>query len=541
MSSGRRPDAAFPRRIGGWLRRAWRASPLRVRLVLVVAILVAVALTGTGIAAAATMGSYLVGRVDAGLRGAADPLETQLLGGSAALGTAGSLPPPAGVGASQAGGASHDRLPSVYVVEILDAAGTVVSGPTSNLVDPDQPLPHLPHPTTKEVAAHGQRLFTVGSVQGDGQWRVLASPTSLADGRPGTLLAAQSLDGVQETVDRLVALLLIIGLAALVIITGVGYLIIRASMRPLRAVETAAATIAAGDLSHRVPDADRRTEVGHLAASLNTMLGGIETAFADREASEQAARSSEERMRRFVADASHELRTPLTSIRGFAELFRKGAVTGGGDLDRLMRRIEDEATRMGVLVDDLLTLARLDQQRPLAQRPVDLLALTGDAVLAARSLAPDRPIHLELAGTDPPPIVIGDEARLRQVLDNLTANALQHTPTGTPVTVTVGTGIGAHSGAPAVTVTVADKGPGLSAEASSRVFERFYRADAARDRSGGTGLGLAIVAGLIAGHGGHVEVTSHPGAGACFRVELPLAGATSTPAGTHPAGATDTR
>ncbi len=322
---------------------------------------------------------------------------------------------------------------------------------------------------------------------------------------------------MQETVGRLVALLLIIEVATLVVITGIGYLVIRVSMRPPRTVEAAAASIAAGDLSVRVPDADPRTEVGHLAASLNTMLGGIEAEFTDRAASEQAARTSEERMRRFVADASHELGTPLTTIRGFAELFRKSAATGRGDPDRLMRRIQNEATRMGLLIDDLLLRARLDQQRPIARRPVDMLALAGDAVLDAHAVAPDRAIRLEVADVDPPPIVTGDEARLRQVLGNLLANALGHTPTGTPVIVTVGIGIGTHSGAPAVRVTAADQGPGLSDEAASRVFELFYRADATRDRlGGGTGLGLAMVAGLVAGHGGHVDVTSRPGAGACF-------------------------
>ncbi|MEO7125588.1 MAG: HAMP domain-containing sensor histidine kinase [Nakamurella sp.] len=526
-----RAVAAFFRWAGGWLRRIWRASPLRVRLVVVVVILITVALTGAGIAATATMNGYLVGRIDAGLRSAAGPLQAQLLGGTDVPGAAGGMTPNAtGDGAASNGDDNHQGLPSVYVVEALDAAGTVVLGPTSNLIDRNQPLPKLPHLTVEKVAAHGQRLFTVDSVEGDGHWRVLVAPTTLANGQPGTLLTAQSMDGVQETVDQLVVLLLIIGVTTLAIITAIGYLVIRASMRPLRAVEAAAAMIAAGDLTHRVPDSDPRTEVGHLAVSLNTMLGGIEAAFADRAASEKAARSSEERMRRFVADASHELRTPLTSIRGFAELFRKGATTGGADLGRMMRRIEDEAARMGLLVDDLLLLARMDQQRPLAQRPVDMLALAGDAVLDARAVAPDRPIELKLTGTDPPPIVIGDEARLRQVLGNLMANALRHTPTGTPVTVTVGTGIGTHSAAPAVTVTVTDEGPGLSADSAARVFERFYRADPGRNRSaGGTGLGLAIVAALITSHGGHVDVTSQPGAGACFRIELPLAGSSATP------------
>jgi two-component system OmpR family sensor kinase len=315
--------------------------------------------------------------------------------------------------------------------------------------------------------------------------------------------------------------------------------LVRASLRPLREVERAATRIAAGDLAHRVPEADPRTEIGQLTGALNTMLGEIETAFAERAASaeaarhseetarrsEDAARRSEERMRRFVADASHELRTPLTSIRGFAELYRHSSASGEVDVARLMMRIEDEAKRMGLLVEDLLMLARLDQQRPFQQVPVDLLALSSDAVHDARLLAPDRRIELHLGATDPPPIVVGDEPRLRQVLANLVGNALRHTPAGTPVTVRVGSSANG-SGAAVAAVEVADEGPGMAEDEAARVFERFYRADPSRNRDeGGSGLGLAIVSALVAAHGGRVQLRTKPGAGACFRVELPLAGA----------------
>jgi two-component system OmpR family sensor kinase len=308
------------------------------------------------------------------------------------------------------------------------------------------------------------------------------------------------------------------------VFAGVGYVVVRASLRPLRDVEDTAAAIAAGDLARRVPHGDPRTEVGRLSGALNTMLAEIETAFEQRAVSEAAARRSEERMRRFVADASHELRTPLTTIRGFAELYRQGAARSEADLARLMRRIEDEANRMGLLVEDLLLLARLDQQRPLAQLPVDVLALAGDAVHDAQAVAPDRAVTLEVGRTDPPPIVIGDEARLRQVLANLIGNALQHTPAGTPVTVRVTTAPAAPGGRAAVHLAVADAGPGLSEDDAARVFERFFRADPARSRDeGGTGLGLAIVAALVAGHGGSVRLDTAAGTGATFTVELPLA------------------
>jgi two-component system OmpR family sensor kinase len=226
-------------------------------------------------------------------------------------------------------------------------------------------------------------------------------------------------------------------------------------------------------------------------------------------------------MRRFVADASHELRTPLTSIRGFAELYRQGAVRDPDELERLMRRVEDEAARMGLLVEDLLLLARLDQQRPLRREPVDLLRIVTDATHDARVLAPDRQVDLDVRG-DEAPVVLGDEPRLRQVVTNLVSNALTHTPAGTPVAVTVDTA--RPPGRPCwVRVAVHDRGPGLPPEARERVFERFYRADPSRTRAaGGTGLGLSIVAALVAAHGGQVTVESEPERGTTFAVDLPL-------------------
>ena len=191
------------------------------------------------------------------------------------------------------------------------------------------------------------------------------------------------------------------------------------------------------------------------------MLGQIESAFRAREASESSALASEERMRRFVADASHELRTPLTSIRGFAELYRQGAVPDPQSLDRVMRRVEDEAARMGLLVEDLLLLARLDQQRPLEHEPVDLLEVAGDAVHDARVLAPDRTIGLDLLG-DGAPVVLGDESRLRQVVTNLVSNAVTHTPAGTPVQVTVEVTAADADGAQRVLLAVTDHGPGMT-------------------------------------------------------------------------------
>jgi len=275
-----------------------------------------------------------------------------------------------------------------------------------------------------------------------------------------------------------------------------------------------AGAIAAGDLTRRVKPAESRTEIGRLGLALNSMLAQIEAAFEER-------RASEDRLRRFVADASHELRTPLTSIRGYSELFRRGAGARPEDLAKSMRRIEAEASRMGVLVDDLLLLARLDQGRPLEREPVDVAKVATDAVDGARAIDPSRPIDLQVNGVAS---VIGDEGRLRQVIDNLLDNARVHTPPGTPV------GVRVSSQADEVLLSVTDNGPGLPPEAADRVFERFYRGDPARSReTGGAGLGLSIVSAIVEAHGGTVTVSSPDGTGATFEVRLPASSGASEP------------
>jgi two-component system, OmpR family, sensor kinase len=299
----------------------------------------------------------------------------------------------------------------------------------------------------------------------------------------------------------------------LLVLGVAGYWVVHRSLRPLIEVEQTAAAIAAGQLDRRVPQRDPGTEVGRLSLALNGMLAQIQRAVASSESSAAQARSSEDRMRRFITDASHELRTPLTTIRGFAELYRQGAAS---DVEMLMSRIESESSRMGLLVEDLLLLARLDAQRPLERHRVDLLALATDAVHDAQSIAPKRTITMEVFDGPGTPEVLGDEARLRQVLGNLVANALQHTPEAAGVTVRVGT-----DGDNAV-LEVCDEGPGMTSQDAQRVFERFYRTDSSRARaSGGTGLGLSIVDSLVYAHGGTVSVTTAPGHGCRFKVNLP--------------------
>jgi two-component system OmpR family sensor kinase len=409
------------------------------------------------------------------------------------------------------------RRPDEYAFQVSSPDGTVLQPFVFNRDDVSPPA--LPALSAASVQARAGRPFTVAARDGHSRWRVLEFAAQRRDGTPVVAVVAAPLDDVDSTVRRLTLLELGIGAGVLVVFALLGYGAVRSSLRPLVQVEETAEAIAGGDLSRRVPESDPGTEVGRLSRSLNAMLAQIEQSFLAQQSSESAARLSEERMRRFVADASHELRTPLTSIRGFAELYRQGAVSDTEELDRVMRRVEDEAARMGLLVDDLLLLARLDQQRPLVREPVDLLVLAGDAAHDASAVDPDRDVTVQVVGDDAP-IVLGDDARLRQVIGNLVTNALTHTPAGTPVTLRVG----ADRPTAMAAVEVVDKGAGLSPEQSARIFERFYRADSSRSRShGGSGLGLSIVAALVAAHGGRVEVDTAPGQGATFRVLLPLA------------------
>jgi two-component system OmpR family sensor kinase len=485
-------------------RRLLERTPLRVKLIVAVLALVTVALVLIGLASSASLEGYLVGRLDDQLALVAGRYthEQDEFG-----------PGP--------GGDRGHGPPSPFLVQRFDANGRLTGSVPTNSLDTDEPPPRLPGDAAW-FSGHAGKSATVPASSGDGRWRVVVEPT----GDSGSVVVAASLDGIDSTTRQLRTIDLVVSLVVLALLAGAGAAIVRASLRPLVEIEQTARAIAAGDLTRRVPDRDPRTEVGRLGRALNTMLAQIESAFSARAASEASARRSEDRMRRFVADASHELRTPLTTIRGFAELYRQGAARDPAEPDRLMRRIEDQAARMGLLVEDLLLLARLDRQRPLDRGPVDLLALATEAVADASAVAPDRRIELLLSSDDGQPrhalVVLGDSQRLRQVLANLVGNALRHTPAGSPVEVRVGEAT--LDGRPGAAVEVVDHGPGLTPEQTERVFERFYRADPARSGGdGGTGLGLSIVAALVAVHGGTVQVDSVPGRGARFRVVLPLA------------------
>ncbi len=485
-------------RLGRAVRSAPANTPLRVKLVTALLALVALALTIAGIVGTTALRTYLLDRVDGNLAATAHDIVERGRGG----------PPP--------GSRGGPALSTSYYQQVTDGAGQLVFSPSLAVprAGSRQTPPRLPTLTPARVAGLDGRPFTAPASGAGHRWRVLVAALPRD---PGAVTVATSLDDVDSTVGRLQRINLVVSLLVLAALGLLGYAVVRRSLRQLVEVEATAGAIAAGDLSRRVPNAGERTEVGRLATALNAMLARIESAFSAQRASESRARASEERMRRFVADASHELRTPLTSIRGFAELYRQGAVPEPTAMSRVMRRIESEATRMGLLVEDLLLLARLDQQRPLERAPVDLLGLAADAVQDARAISPDHPASLEVATEDVPPVVLGDDARLRQVVANLVSNAVRHTPPGTAITVTVAT-----AGEDAV-LSVLDTGPGLGQEDAARAFERFYRADAARTRAhGGTGLGLSIVAALVAAHGGTVDLDTAPGAGARFTVRLPL-------------------
>jgi two-component system OmpR family sensor kinase len=333
-------------------------------------------------------------------------------------------------------------------------------------------------------------------------FRVIAVPSAA-----GTVIAAISLRNEISTLAHLVRFNFIVGAAVLAILAIVAAVVLTRSLRPLRRIATTADAIVAGDLTARVPEASRRSEIGRVATALNRMLDENEAAFAQRDATEN-------KLRQFLADASHELRTPLTSIRGYAELFRRGASQRPEDLAKAMRAIEDEATRMGILVEDLLLVTRLDDGRPLERIPVALDDLAEEAVDAARVVEPDRSLSFEFA--ERPLVVAGDRDRLRQALDNLLANVRQHTPAGAPALLSL-SAIDNQ-----VVLTVEDTGPGVPDSERERIFDRFFRPDTRRGRErGGAGLGLAIVRSIITAHGGEISVRPARPHGSIFEIRLP--------------------
>jgi len=465
---------------------------LRGRLLLGLIALVVAGLVVADIATYSALQSFLIQRVDKQLYDARYSAPEYVIG-ELAQGDRGRPGP-------------GSALPTGIYVEIHAPDGSSVRQAFPGFGESTKARPVLP--SQLDPGPPGTiSTFTVQGTDGVSQYRVMVETPTRGPTTGDTVVLAVPLTDVQSTLDLLLLLELSVGAVVLLALAVFAWFVIGVGLRPLERMGATAKEIAAGDLSRRVEPATPRTEIGRLGLALNGMLSQIESAFAERTRSEQ-------RLRRFLADASHELRTPLTSIRGYAELLRRGAAQPARDAALARRRIEEEAIRMSVLVDDLLLLARLDQGRPLEQAPVDLGRIARDACADAGAVARQRRISLDVVG---PVWITGDDQRMRQVVGNLLSNAIVHTPPESPIEVMVSSQDGK------ATLIVADHGSGLTEEEARRVFEPFYRADAGRSRDrGGSGLGLSIVAAVVAAHGGSVDVSRTEGGGATFRVQLPL-------------------
>jgi two-component system OmpR family sensor kinase len=487
---------------------------LRTRLLLAVGAVAVVALAFADVTVYASLRSYLYNQADMTLQ--VSHVAVEQAAGPNVPSNPGSGPVPPGQGGnSDFCAIGRESAPGMFL-EVRTTDNGIVNSETCPAFTPGKISysPKLPSVITgfTLTAADPQEplvYFTVPStIPGGPLFRVRASKLKAG----GVLIVADPIANISNTLDQLLALELLVTGGALVGAILLGLWLVRVGLRPLRDVVRTAEAISGGDLMHRVPNANTRTEVGHVASALNVMLERIQAAFADLQLSEN-------RLRRFVSDASHELRTPIAAVSAYAQLFKRGAAEHQEDLPRVMDGIERETARMGRLVEDLLLLARLDEQHPFDLEPVELVGLAAEAIETARTVGPAWPISFV---ADEPVEVMGDWRALRQVVDNLLANVRAHTPSGTTAQVSVG-----RSGHDAL-IEVADDGPGISEQQAAVVFERFFRADPSRSReTGGAGLGLAIVATIVREHGGEVAAVARQGQGALFRVVLPAIEASS--------------
>jgi two-component system OmpR family sensor kinase len=478
------------------LLHRWKSASLRSQLVAIMMALMFVALAATGTGTLTLLHSYLQGQVDDKLKVAVNSVRQQ-----------------------QSFSQLQEQNPNVptdYSLMLLRPGQPAFPFGGSKESHPD-----ISSFSTADAVEREQEPFQVRGTDGR-NWRVVALNVLDGNQRSAVVVIGLPLYPVDSVMEHAALVVIGVGLLTLVLAFFIATWTVSRSFRPLGRVEKTAAAIAAGDLSRRVDVENPGTEVGRLGSSLNAMLAHIESAFAARMA-------SEERMRRFAADASHELRTPLVTIRGFSELYRHGALTAEEDVATAMGRIESEAKRMGSMVEDLLLLARLDEQRPLQQKPVDLLLLANDAVVDTQASARNRTISLTGldGGAAAPAPVLGDEAKLRQVVGNLMGNALRYTPEGTPIELAVGVRT-TEDGSRFSVLEVRDHGAGISEDEAPKIFERFYRADTSRTReTGGSGLGLAIVAAIVGSHSGAVRLEQTDGGGATMVVSLPFQEATA--------------
>jgi len=488
---------------------------LRARLLIAIGVIALVALVIANIVTYSALKSFLFQRVDQQLTAFHPRFEAAAnTGRDFECGGGPDSPLPAPVPGANGSGPGFSAAFQTQAVEVRTAAGNLVAGTSCPVyVDNKAFTPVISGPITGfSKASDGTQVAffdTPSSPSGGPTLRVRASTLDNGD----VLVLALPLSDTESTLNHLRFIELVVTAGAVLLALIAGFWLVRIGLKPLRDMETAAESIAEGNLTERVPGENTKTEVGRLAHTLNVMLARIESAFRARLASEDRLRESDARLRRFVGDASHELRTPIAAISAYAELFGRGASEKKEDLERLMVGIQSETGRMEHLVADLLMLARLDEGRPMEMHPVDLVALCAEAVQTSTAVGPAWPVTF----TAPRPIeVTGDARSLRQVMDNFLGNVRAHTPEGTRTRVSVepdGTG---------AVIVVSDDGPGLSADQVTHVFERFYRSDPSRSRlHGGAGLGLSIVSAIVAAHGGTVTAASGVGVGTTFTVRLP--------------------
>lgn len=523
---------------------------LRTKITGVTVLLVTLGLLVAGVGTMTVLRTYLQENLDSKIKATASSgLEVTPAGGTNCTQTTSSDP---------------------YFFEVQDATGGYLCSniPSSG----ERPtIPSMPIGSTVHIAGSP---FTVWDGDHQSQWRVLVLPFQDTTGDFVTVVVGLSLNGNNAIISQFLVIFLGFGLSVIILGAALTRLLVTSTFAPLREVEDTAAAIAEGDFSQRLPGATPNTEVGRLNRSLNLMLNRIDRAFADR------ARTIDQ-MRRFVGDASHELRTPLVSVRGYAELYRMGALSTPEEVAQAMERIEKEAIRMGGLVEDLLELARIDEAKPLQLGPVDLVPLARDAALDAMASAPDRDVTVEFIDdrtqqpTDEPAnavaptvpvrspagatgprafagaqlarfrrrparpsavqenadvvvsplapathaLVLAEENKIRQVITNLMGNAMRFTDDTSPIELVVSVDRVRKVGM----LDIVDHGEGIPPQIRDKIFQRFWRADTSRTReTGGSGLGLAIVSGIIASHKGAIEVFETPGGGATFRVILPL-------------------
>ena len=469
---------------------------LRTQLVVVTSVLIALAIAVTSLVAISALRAQMVHQLDEEMKASSSSLVSS-------------------IGTSQT---RQDGAVGSYRVYILDQRGNVLY----SVAGADQQAENEPVLTgwdSEKVKKYHETGTTVNSRTGSNDWRIMPiSLESSTNGEASSMVIALPLKQTNQVVALVGVLTFAFGLATLAAAIAMTWVIVTRTFEPLARVEQTAAKIAAGDLSQRIEDYNPSNEIGNLAISLNTMLAQIESSF-------NAQAKSEAKMRRFVGDASHELRTPLVSIRGYSELYRQGALPNDEAVATAMGRIESESKRMGQLVEDLLTLARIDERRESKLAPFDLFHLAVDASNDAYATSPDREVSLvgltnDIAPTSAP--VIGDESRMRQVVANLLTNAMRYTPAGTPLEIAAGVREDVP-GYPLSVIEVRDHGPGIHGEDRERVFERFYRTDTSRSRdTGGTGLGLSIVAAILEQHDGSVHIEETSGGGATFVISLPF-------------------